>query len=789
MYKILKSHFRFLLFVVLCEVVWIGTAFAAPSRQLVIKGDRAFPPYEFINEQGEPDGFNVELIHAVMKKVGIPYTLSLEHWPQVVKEFRDGKVDVITGIMYTNRRAEIFKFGAIHTFVYQDVVYRKGRTPVTDLKELEGLEIIVQEGAITQEILENLAIRTHIIVVPDLYVGLRMLSEGRHDVALCNEEMALSIIKKLGLDNLEMSELDLPPDEYCFAGKNDSLLTVIDKAFYKLQREGEYDRIYNKWFSTPLHNVPRWIYIALGILVLVVTIGYLFIILLRRQVKIANNEVRMQNQKLSLAIKGSNTAFWEFDVLTGIFKAYNDPVNDYHEDQILTLDDYHRYMQAADLVAMKPYVELMQEGRDETYSLDVRVKTHHDKDWRDCTITGTPFEKDPLTGRVIKYVGFRRDNTEIVKLNREVNEYVQKMRYVFNHSNVMIWEFDIAGRKIQMDYGGENRMETLSVEELLQERIVPSRREEVRLFLNRLIERLEDEFTLQWEMLPLKNSGKKEVRYVIINGMPIKDADGKITAYSGLRRDITDLILTQNRLEHETQRALQSDKLKSAFLANMSHEIRTPLNAIVGFSGLLQETDDPQERKEYTQIINTNNELLLNLINDILDLSRIESGEVTLYNEHFDLAHYFENLAASLQQRCTNPDVRFIVEKPYVKCNVCLDRSRIAQILTNFATNAIKHTQSGYIKMGYVCEEGGIRLYTEDTGSGIPAEKQHLVFQRFEKLDPFVQGTGLGLSICKAIVDACGGEIGFTSEEGEGSGFWAWLPCGVEVVSLEQTQE
>lgn len=653
MYKIVKSRFWFLLFVMLCEVVWIGAVHSAPSRQLVIKGDRAFPPYEFINDQGEPDGFNVELIHAVMKRVGMPYTLSLEYWPQVVEEFQAGKVDVITGIMYSNRRAEIFKFGAIHTFVYQDVVYRKGRTPITELEDLEGLEIIVQNGAITQEILENMAIKTHIIVVPDLYTGLRMLSEGKHDLALCNEEMGLSIIKKLELDNLEMSELDLPPDEYCFAGKSDSLLTVIDKAFYKLQREGEYDRIFNKWFSTPIHRVPHWIYITLGVLVIVVAISYLFIILLHRQVRKANNEV---------------------------------------------------------------------------------------------------------------------------------NEYVRKMRYVFNHSNILIWEFDVATRMLRLDFGDESLQEIISVEELLQERIIPSQREEVRLFMERLADRQEENFTLQWEMLPQKNSENKDARYAIINGMPMRDANGKIIAYSGVRRDVTDLICTQNRLEHETQRALQVDKLKSAFLANMSHEIRTPLNAIVGFSGLLQETDDPQERKEYSQIINTNNELLLNLINDILDLSRIESGEVTLYNEHFDLACYFEKLSTSLQQRCANPDVEFIVDKPYAECNVDLDRSRLAQICTNFTTNSIKHTQKGSIRIGYLYKDGGIWIYTEDTGNGIPADKQHLVFQRFEKLNPFVQGTGLGLSICKAIVDACGGKIGFTSKEGEGSKFWAWLPCEAEII-------
>ena len=284
MYKIVNCSFWFLLFVMLFEVVWIGAAQAAPSGQLVIKGDRAFPPYEFINEQGEPDGFNVELMRAIMERVGTPYTLSLDDWPQVVTEFKEGKVDVITGIMYSNRRAEIFKFGAIHTFVYQNVIYRKGRAPITELEDLKGLKIIVQNGAITQEMLEDTSVQVHLMVVPDLYKGLRMLSEGKYDVALCNEEMALSIIKKLKLDNLGMSELNLPPDEYCFAGKSDSLLTVIDKAFYQLQREGEYDRIFNKWFNTPIHRIPQWIYIALGVLLVVVITGYLCIILVRRQV-------------------------------------------------------------------------------------------------------------------------------------------------------------------------------------------------------------------------------------------------------------------------------------------------------------------------------------------------------------------------------------------------------------------------------------------------------------------------------------------------------------------------
>ncbi len=223
--------------------------------------------------------------------------------------------------------------------------------------------------------------------------------------------------------------------------------------------------------------------------------------------------------------------------------------------------------------------------------------------------------------------------------------------------------------------------------------------------------------------------------------------------------------------------AEESDKLKSAFLANMSHEIRTPLNAIVGFSGLLLDTTDPEEKAQYIRIIEDNNELLLKLINDILDLSKIESGSVNLKYEDFDFAVYFNDLFLAMKQRVTKPRVRLFSTTPCASCLVSLDKNRVTQILTNYVTNAIKYTQKGFIEMGYECVPDGIRLFVKDTGIGISDEKREKVFQRFEKLDEFAQGTGLGLSICKAIADSIGGSVGFESELGEGSEFWAILPC------------
>lgn len=284
-----------------------------------------------------------------------------------------------------------------------------------------------------------------------------------------------------------------------------------------------------------------------------------------------------------------------------------------------------------------------------------------------------------------------------------------------------------------------------------------------------------------------RKSGQVEsIKFTLNNGhtievfaTPVYNSLGEIDGVVIRVDDVSERENMIHELEQARSRAEQSDRLKSAFLANMSHEIRTPLNAIVGFSDLLAVTEDQEDKLEYSRIINTNNELLLKLINDILDLSKIEAGSVDLKYEEFDLAIFFNELAVAMQRRITNPDVRLKVVNPNTNYMVILDKSRFAQVVTNFVTNAIKYTPEGTIEMGYEeLDEGmGIRIYVRDTGIGIQEDKKNKVFNRFEKLDEFAQGTGLGLSICKAIVEACGGSVGFESEYGVGSLFWAVVPC------------
>lgn len=237
----------------------------------------------------------------------------------------------------------------------------------------------------------------------------------------------------------------------------------------------------------------------------------------------------------------------------------------------------------------------------------------------------------------------------------------------------------------------------------------------------------------------------------------------------------------QEELIKAKEEAEASDRLKSAFLANMSHEIRTPLNAIVGFSELMKDTDDDEEKEQYWQIIHTNSEMLLRLINDILDLSKIESGMIDLKSVQFDLSSLFNEIYSTQKHRHNDSKVDFIYNNPYKECIVDLDKNRITQIISNFVTNAFKFTPEGYIKIGYEYVDGGVKLYCEDSGIGIPPEKLDKVFARFHKLDNFAQGTGLGMAICKAIVDVYHGKIGVESNVGKGSKFYAWIPCEAKI--------
>ena len=242
-----------------------------------------------------------------------------------------------------------------------------------------------------------------------------------------------------------------------------------------------------------------------------------------------------------------------------------------------------------------------------------------------------------------------------------------------------------------------------------------------------------------------------------------------------LIHDIGDRVQRSNELIEAKQRAEEADRMKSVFLANMSHEIRTPLNAIVGFSEIIALTEDEVEKAEYLNIIQKNSNLLLQLINDILDLSRIESGKSEMNFQLVEMTGLIDEVE-KVHRLKMKTAIRLNVIRPDEEIWIMVDRNRITQVLFNFLSNAIKNTHEGAITLGLeVCGEW-LKVYVTDTGCGIAKEKLPLIFNRFEKLNDFVQGTGLGLPICQSIVERLGGKISVESEVGVGSTFVMTLP-------------
>ena len=281
--------------------------------------------------------------------------------------------------------------------------------------------------------------------------------------------------------------------------------------------------------------------------------------------------------------------------------------------------------------------------------------------------------------------------------------------------------------------------------------------------------------SLRKEVRVCRENGKYTWTSINVMVRDYRPQDGIIEMLC-INYDITPLKETEQKLIIARDKAEELDRLKSAFLANMSHEIRTPLNAIVGFSSLLAETDSRNERQEYIKIVQENNELLLQLISDILDLSKIEAGTFNFVYTNVDVNETCAEIIKSMSMK-VGKGIELIFEEPFPECYIYTDKNRFTQVISNFINNALKFTQQGSITLGYEqVSHQKIKFYVRDTGMGIPEEKQKSVFERFVKLNTFVQGTGLGLSICKSIVSQMGGEIGVDSAEGIGSCFWFTHP-------------
>lgn len=394
---------------------------------------------------------------------------------------------------------------------------------------------------------------------------------------------------------------------------------------------------------------------------------------------------------------------------------------------------------------------------------------------------------------------FCLDSTELHKAQQKLSATNNKLAMALDVANIVPWKWDLRSKTILCDINRPIELSTNDKDVNEEQLAVPDSqyfskifkedRKRVEKAYDDLIEGRSDKVREEYRVINVQNNIHRIEWVEAQAAVETRDENGKPLTLVGSSLVITTRKKMEMELTTARDRAEESNRLKSAFLANMSHEIRTPLNAIVGFSGILASTDEEEEKQEYVSIIENNNTLLLQLISDILDLSKIEAGTLEFQYSNIDLNKMLNELTSSLQLKIKSEKVQLTCHLAEKNCFIHTEKNRLSQLLINLISNAIKFTTEGYIRFGYELRGKEIYFYVSDTGCGIPKDKQKSIFGRFVKLNSFEQGTGLGLSICQTLVEHMGGTIEVDSEEGKGSTFWFTLPYKAAIAVEESIKK
>ena len=382
------------------------------------------------------------------------------------------------------------------------------------------------------------------------------------------------------------------------------------------------------------------------------------------------------------------------------------------------------------------------------------------------------------------------DITEKNYIRKNLEEYNHKLLMAIDAADMIYWYYDIKEDLITIEMletnidpvtGKVKKTLTKNKQVSLEEALIAVHidyRPKVRHFFNQMIKGEIDKGRIEYQLSDLRTFYRIEEMWEELVAEAEYDEDKNVIGLSGIFLPITEQKLLEQSLRNALNKAEESNRLKSAFLANMSHEIRTPLNAIIGFSNLLPSAESEEEVNEYINIIESNNALLLQLINDILDLAKIEAGTLDFSETVFSVNSLLDEVVHSAMLRHKNDKVKILCNKSSSDYIIRSSRSRVMQVLINLLNNSMKFTEEGSISIGYdyLPDEDRLRFFVRDTGIGIPEDKMDDIFGRFTQLNNFVQGAGLGLSICEMIVHTMGGEIWVNSEVGKWTCFWFTIP-------------
>ena len=516
------------------------------------------------------------------------------------------------------------------------------------------------------------------------------------------------------------------------------------------------------------------------------------------------DELACKNISLSSALSLAKVIPWGCDVERDVFYCDYDA---YHPDHAPEPDGHGCYV-----VPMERYfagvhpdyrqeairmIAELKEGKRTEFHETYMVHWFNEREWEwvqvQCSVArrGVGGKPVSLIGSAQRITEQKETELALLKAKEELNVKNATLSSVLGIAHVIPWSGDLKTGVFSCDYNDYHHEEATEPDtkgeyaltfDRFFSRIHPDYREHaIEQFADLIAGRI-SEFH---EVYPIHWYNDHEYEWLETqSSIPKYEINGDLRQLIGSARVITAQKQMEESLRIAKEEAERSNTLKSAFLANMSHEIRTPLNAIVGFSELLADAQDEEEKKEYLNIIKNSNALLLQLVGDILDLSKIEAGTLEFSFADHDLSEIMEELERTARMKISDPAIEVACKERMPGCTIHTDRGRLSQVMHNFINNAAKFTGQGHIHFGYrKLPDDRWYFYVEDTGCGIPSDKIDNIFGRFVKLDAKAKGTGLGLAISKSIIERLGGEIGVTSVNGEGSTFWFRLPAGCVTTS------
>ena len=787
------------------------------NRPLVIVCDWDKAPYEFSDDEGEPAGSNVDVLSRMLDDIGITYRFVTKEWSNAIKTFERGDADLILANAHRFKNNDKLFSTQIINYNRLSVAMTTESKNIITQKMMEQEGVVLKTGDYTGKYFVSADSATNSRVeYLSPKVALTGLLAGDCKYFVWGEEPLKWKIKKLNLEGIYLNEVGLPVSEVHIWGRDKELIETIDDHYSRLKQSGELEQMLNKWFHperVQSETSPVAIYIIFGILTLA-TLCYLFNRLAKAHVKNATRNSTLLSEMMYKALQMGNFQVMEYDIVNDLFtNCYGGTIL---PKEGMSLEDFTYRIHPDQRNEFAHKMELLKSGRERRFMLDKRWNAGTDQEPHWLNFQGHAICEYDKFGKPCFIVNAIHDVTHEMEEDQATHNLLNKYESLTQIPVVAVSFYDADGFLIGLN---EPMKKLCNITDDLESKRYWEKvcMFDIPLFRNIYSKDCKDTLTVSQHM-EYPDMGID--RYITFSIRPLLNEQGDIANYICTCMDVTDernmalsikkierqikesselkevyreqlqqmhsickaykttLDTARQRLEEESVLAKDSVRLKSGFMASMTHELRTPLNAIVGFTGVLESLGESEERTEFIRIIRNSSDMLQRLINDIIEASSLTDGPTTIQPVDINFVSAFEDICLTLQQRVQDSGLTFIKENPYNTFMTTVDIGRIQQVLTNFVTNAVKFTKQGHIRLGYRYEQHGLYLYCEDTGIGIPKDKQEHIFDRFVKLDEFTQGTGMGLAICKSIAERCQGKIGLISEgKDKGCTFWTWIPC------------